>query len=51
MKGLSRLVKILSEYGFIIAVVLIAVFLLFAAVNSSAPPEITPESVEMRPLR
>lgn len=43
--------KVFAEYGGIIALVLVIIFLLFAAVTSSVPPEITPESVEMGALR
>lgn len=51
MTRLSRLARSLFEYGGIIAAVLVVIFLMFAAVSSSVPPEITPESVEMGALR
>lgn len=45
------MLKRLAQYGGIIAVVLVIMFLMFAAVTSSVPPEITPESVEMGAMR
>ena len=44
---ISRLIKNHGETAFIIGVVLLIMWGLFAVVTSSVPPELTPESVEM----